>query len=174
MTGLYNNIRSLQNEKNLTFLYRAPKYELEPLNVIAMSNSYMETLKLEREESDRMAKLTKGYSYAFQVLGYLKYSNGKKLDELLDDFDEIMFEYSYEKIWSELSARERDVVKTLVKSESGRMKVKDIIDNTGLTTQSFPTYRKRLGGSGVISISEYGYCELALPRFKEIVGRWLD
>ena len=32
MTGLYENINSLQNEKNLTFLYRMPRIELKPLN----------------------------------------------------------------------------------------------------------------------------------------------
>lgn len=31
-TGLYENIDELQNEKNLTFLYRAPKIQLKPLN----------------------------------------------------------------------------------------------------------------------------------------------
>ena len=30
MTGLYENIYELQNEKTLTFLYRAPKIELKP------------------------------------------------------------------------------------------------------------------------------------------------
>ncbi len=83
-----------------------------------------------------------------------------------------MEEYVYEKIWAELTAREKDVVQILVRSDTGRMRVKEIKEKTGLTDQSFPTYRKRLRGSGVISVSDYGYCELALPRFKEIVSRW--
>nr|MCR5273430.1 ATP-binding protein [Lachnospiraceae bacterium] len=33
MTGLFENINNIQNEKNLTFLYRAPKVELKPLNI---------------------------------------------------------------------------------------------------------------------------------------------
>ena len=32
MTGLYENLYDLQNDKSLTFLYRAPKLMLEPLN----------------------------------------------------------------------------------------------------------------------------------------------
>ncbi len=173
MTGLYNNINSLQNEKTLTFLYRAPKYELKPLNMIAMSNSFAETLGISREEADEMAKITKGYSYAFQVMGYLKYENKKKqVQELLPEFDAIMDEYSYSKIWDELTEREKDVIKALFESDNGRLRVKDIKAKTGLTDHTFPTYRRRLGGSGVISVSEYGYCELALPRFKEILSRW--
>ena len=38
MTGLYENIYDLQNEKSLTFLYRAPKIILEPLNYTAIKN----------------------------------------------------------------------------------------------------------------------------------------
>ena len=172
MTGLYNNIHSLQNEKNLTFLYRAPKYMLQPLNVIAMSNNYREMLGIPQEEADEMARMTKGYSYAFQVLGYLKYENPRKsISELISLFDESLEEYSYEKIWSELSKREKDVISILVNTKDGKMRVKEIKEKTGLTDQSFPTYRKRLSGSGVVNISEYGYCELALPRFKEIISR---
>ena len=39
-TGLYENIDELQNEKNLTFLYRAPKIQLKPLNHLAIINKY--------------------------------------------------------------------------------------------------------------------------------------
>lgn len=173
MTGLYKNIHSLQNEDNLTFLYRAPKYELTPLSVLAMANNYLETMEISTEEADEMARLTKGYSYAFQVMGYLKFENiEKSVADLLPEFDETMEEYSYEKIWSELTAREKEIVGVLVSSETGRMRVKDIKAGTGTNDQTFPTYRRRLSGSGVISVSDYGYCELALPRFKEIVSRW--
>ena len=39
-TGLYENIDELQNEKNLTFLYRASKIQLKPLNNRAIMNKY--------------------------------------------------------------------------------------------------------------------------------------
>ena len=39
-TGLYENIDELQNEKNLTFLFRAPKIQLKPLNQQAVMNKY--------------------------------------------------------------------------------------------------------------------------------------
>lgn len=38
-TGLYENIDELQNEKNLTFLFRAPKIQLKPLNQQAVMNT---------------------------------------------------------------------------------------------------------------------------------------
>lgn len=40
MTGLYENIRTLQDQKTLTFLYRAPRTALTPLNIGRMADSY--------------------------------------------------------------------------------------------------------------------------------------
>ena len=39
MTGLFENIYDLQNDKALTFLYRAPKIMLEPLSFTAVRNT---------------------------------------------------------------------------------------------------------------------------------------
>ena len=70
MTGLYENIEDLQNEKNLTFLYRAPKISLTPLNLPAISSRYRSLFHLDETSAREMAKLTKGYPFAFQTLGY--------------------------------------------------------------------------------------------------------
>ena len=40
MTGLYENLYELQNEKSLTFLYRAPKVFVEPLSFDMIAESY--------------------------------------------------------------------------------------------------------------------------------------
>ena len=170
MTGLYENIRSLQNDKSLTFLYRAPRVELRPLSIIAMANNYRDVFDITEEESLEMARFTKGYSYAFQVLGYLKFKKRVSLEKLIPEFDEIMEEYSYEKIWAELSDRDREVIRLL--AQNGRMKVKDIQDALGMTSSSFSTYRRRLSKGGLISVESYGYCELILPRFSEIISSW--
>ena len=170
MTGLYANIKSLQDEKSLTFLYRAPKYELKPLSINAMANNYKDIFDISDKEANEMAKFTMGYSYAFQVLGYLKFKYNEPLDRLIPRFDEIMEEYAYEKIWSELSPTDKKIVKILAKN--GAMKVRDIIQKTGLSSASFSTYRRRLGKGGIISTEEYGYCELCLPRFSQIVNSW--
>jgi hypothetical protein len=73
MTGLYENIYALQNEKSLTFLYRAPKIQLKPLNYAAMADTYENALGVEHRSAVEMAKLTKGYAFAFQLLGYFTY-----------------------------------------------------------------------------------------------------
>ena len=56
MTGLYENIDELQNEKSLTFLYRAPKIYLKGLNLGAVGRKYKSIFSLNDEQAREMAK----------------------------------------------------------------------------------------------------------------------
>ncbi len=58
MAGLYDNIYDLQNADALTFLYRAPKMVLEPLNYTAIRKRYMDIFDLDLEAAGKMAGLT--------------------------------------------------------------------------------------------------------------------
>lgn len=169
MTGLYENIYNLQNEKALTFLYRAPKILLEPLNYTAVRNSYMDIFKISPQEAKEMCDLVKGYSFAFQVLGYLYWENaGKKsLGDILPEFDQYMEEYVYSKIWSELSEWDKKIV--YVMSENGITKIKDIRDSLQMKSELFSVYRERLKRKGVVDARQYGHLSLALPRFDVFV-----
>ena len=69
MTGLYDNINDLRNEKNLTFLYRVPEIRLRGLNLSTIAANYARNLPITESAAKEMAALTKGYSFAFQVLG---------------------------------------------------------------------------------------------------------
>lgn len=57
MTGLYDNIKNLQDEKTLTFLYRAPRINLEPLNLNLIALKYQEVFNLTEAEAKKMAML---------------------------------------------------------------------------------------------------------------------
>ena len=178
MTGLYNNIYSLQNEDSLTFLYRAPKIMLEPLSLGAISRSYEDVLKVDKDTALYMAKLTKGYPFAYQVLGYLYWQNisgkGKKMDvdDLLDEYDNILEDYVYEKVWSELSDKEKDIIGCVARKDPS--KVADIRDALSISSGNMSVYRDRLAKKGIIDVSRYGYISLSLPRFGEIISVWLD
>ena len=100
MTGLYENIYDLQNEKSLTFLYRAPKIILEPLNYTAIKSHYMRIFDINDEMADKMTLLTRGYPFAFQVLGYLYWDNRKDhtLEDIMPEYDQYLDEYVYSNI----------------------------------------------------------------------------
>jgi hypothetical protein len=169
MTGLYENIYELQNEKTLTFLYRAPKVELRPLNIGMIAQKYKEVFDLPDEEALAMSKETMGYPFAFQVLGYLCWKNNAKYTEVLAQYSQYLEEYVYEKLWSELSAQDKAVLRAM--SEASSRKVEAIREKTGKSSGNFSVYRNRLIKKGIVVASEYGYLEFALPRFREFVGR---
>lgn len=168
MAGLYENISDLQNEKTLTFLYRTPRISLEPLNLPAMAASYRETLHLQPVRAVAMARLTKGYSFAFQVLGYLLWEHGQDLpqDRLLALFDADLAQYAYDKIWNELSALDRRVVTVI---SQGVTDVKSIRQKLQISPQLLNVYRRRLIDQGVVDGSARGTLTLALPRFEVYV-----
>lgn len=178
MTGLYDNIYNLQNEKTLTFLYRAPKIMLEPLSVNSIARSYKNIFNLDTETAQTMGKLTKGYAFAYQVLGYLfwkKYGSNSKdadLNSIIPQYDDYLENYVYEKIWFELSAKEKEIIELIIKN--GEMKIADIRSAIDINSSNMSVYRERLKYKGLVDVSHYGYLSLKLPRFAEIIQMRLD
>ncbi len=171
MAGLYDNISNLQNEKSLTFLYRAPKIFLEPLSIPAMTTSYRKVFQIPAEEAVAMARLTKGYPFAFQILGYLKWEMNTEVEKLLPKFDEELTIYAYEKIWSGLSELDRKILYVI---SLGLHKTCDIRERLSISPQLLNLYRKRLMERGVVDGSKRGELTLALPRFEEYIGMYCE
>ena len=169
MTGLYENLYDLQNDKSLTFLYRAPKLLLEPLNYTAVRNHYMKIFNIDTESASKMTSLTKGYPFAFQVLGYLYWENRstKNIDKILPEYDQYLEEYVYSKIWSELSEQDQRILLSI--SPDDGLKVKELRTRLQMSSELFSVYRDRLRRKGVIDTHEYGKVSFSLPRFSNFV-----
>lgn len=163
MTGLPNEIDLLQNVDTLTFLYRAPKISLNKLNMLSISNSYKDTLNISDTKAKELAKLTNGYAFAYQTIGFLYYRD-KKIN--LDEFDSILSERVYEKIWSELPEKEREIVRSIAK---GNTTIKEIREDTKISSSDMSTYRIRLNKKGIVDTSERGKITFILPRFAEVI-----
>ena len=169
MTGLYENIYELQNEKTLTFLYRVPKIALKPLSIPLIMQKYKEEFEINEEEALAMAKETMGYSFAYQVLGYLCFTRKKPWRDLLPEFDAYLEEYVYEKIWSELSAKDKAVLSAMC--EENPAKVENIRKRLNISSNAFTVYRSRLLKKGIVYSPNYGQLAFSLPRFREFVMR---
>ena len=167
MTGLYDNIDDLQNEKNMTFLHRAPKIHLSPLNIGTMARSYRKNINVDEETSIKMAQLTKGYSYAFQVLGYLTWKNGGNYEAVIPEFKQYLDEYVYDKIWSELSRKDKQLLYGIASVDTG--KVSDIRAFLDISTNEYNPYSNRLKRKEIINGEERGYVELTLPLFDKFI-----
>ncbi|MBO4374628.1 MAG: ATP-binding protein [Lachnospiraceae bacterium] len=167
MTGLYENIYALQDEKNLTFLYRAPKIKLGSLDMGSIAAHYRKVFDIDEDTSREMAKLTKGYPFAFQVLGYYTYEHGGDYKKAIFDFRQRLNEYVYDKIWSELSANDKKVANAIAMSKTGR--IAEIREILGMDSNGFAPYRERLIKKGIVNGTDRGYIRFELPLFDEYV-----
>lgn len=167
MTGLYENIYELKNQKSLTFLYRAPRIDLRPLNIGTIVENYRQNFNLERNDALHMAQMTKGYSFAVQVLGYLTWKNNGNYRAVEPEYKQYLDEYVYEKIWSELSATDKRVAYAIAQTNGGR--ISDIREVLGFTNNQFNPYRQRLIRKGILDGSEYGVVTFLLPLFADYV-----
>ena len=171
MAGLYENISNVQNEKTLTFLYRAPKIVLKPLSIPAISARYQQVFGIDAVEAAQMAKATKGYSFAFQILGYLRWEKHLPLDALIPDYDADLAEYAYDKIWSELSPQDKNVSKIIA---SGKSKVGEIREALGVSSQYMNIYRRRLIAQGIVEGETRGLLQFTLPRFETYINLYCE
>lgn len=171
MTGLQENLSLLQNEKTNTFLLRAPKITLGPLSLFSIASRYQEVFSITNEEAAKLAKLTNGYAFAFQLLGHLLYDQGKTeiTQEVLANYDRYLEEYVYDKVWEGLSPKDRLLTRAIAKSKNGAVAI--ALSLSGLSTNEFPVYRARLIKKGLVDGSSRGKLKIVLPRFDVFMER---
>lgn len=167
MTGLYEKINDLQNVDTLTFLYRAPKLVMSPLNLTSMADNYQHNLGIRYEKALEMAKITRGYSYAFQAFGYLTWRHQGDYEKALPELRQTLDEYIYEKIWSEMSQKDRMVAYAIANTPDGR--IADIREKIHMDTNEFNPYRKRLIRKGILDGTQRGHVRFLLPLFEDFV-----
>ncbi len=172
MTGLYDNLYDLQNIKTLTFLYRAPKIFMGPLNYEMIEESYTTVFNQDKNTSVAMARMSGGYPFAYQVLGYLRWEDrGSDLKKIQSMMDSYLAEYVYDKIWHSLSQKERGIVIFLAKKSEerhnpdGSADIKSLREMAGLKSNEMSVYRERLLRKGIVESRSYGKLSLVLPGF---------
>ncbi|MBO4541236.1 MAG: winged helix-turn-helix transcriptional regulator, partial [Bacilli bacterium] len=158
----------LQEEKSLTFLFRAPKVSLEPLPLTSIARSYAEIFSIDESSAAALAKATLGYAFAYQVLGTILFRDGKKeIDKKVNwELDELLQNRSYEIIWSECSQKEKEILFLIA---NGKTQNQEIQDALGISKGYLATYKDRLKKDGLIDVSSRGKNSFALPRFQQFV-----
>ena len=110
---------------------------------------------------------TRGYPFAFQVLGYLTWNNHGDYKSILPQYEQYLSEFVYDKLWSELSAKDKMVARGIAQVNSG--KISEIRAILHMETNEFNPYRKRLIRKGLIDGETRGYVKFTLPFFEEYV-----
>lgn len=120
-----------------------------------------------------MTALTHGYSYAFQLLGYLVWENSSDevtdaaIDSSMEKYKELLYRNAYSKIYEELSHVDRSFLLAMAACKEEAVPMKFISDTLDKKPNYVSTYRRRLMDSGVIQAQGYGAVEFSLPLFRE-------
>ena len=170
MTGLFQNVADIQNDRSLTFLLRAKRIDLESLNLNQIKKSYQSIFDISSDKARKMAELTRGYPFAYQVLGYLVFENPEKdLSFNMDSYDSYLRNYVYEKIWQESSGKDRDFLYAMSEVKGNVKKTAEIRAQSNMDEKTFSVYRDRLIKKGIVKAVKYGEMMFALPRFEEFI-----
>ncbi len=171
VTGLSENIEDFSSEKNLTFFKRADTKEIKSLNKYDVVGMYEKLLKVDSKEAKELQEITCGYAYAYQVLGSLYFTkkDDETLDDILPEFERILFRDSYDLIWKNLTANEKEIVKCIFETKTGKAEdIKKLMKNP----DSYSVYRNRLINKHVVDGDSRGYLKIRLPRFEKFIEIW--
>ncbi len=171
VTGLSENIEDFSSEKNLSFFKRADSIEITTLNKFDITYMYEKLLGVDSMTAREIESVSKGYAYAYQVLGSLYYTKheDQTLEDLIPDFERIMFKDSYDLIWKNLSPGEKDLIRIICKSSTGKS---EEIKSKMATPNSYSVYRERLINKHIVDGNTRGYLKIRLPRFEKFVEVW--
>lgn len=175
MTGLYHKIHNIKNMKDCTFLQRAPYITLAALDLSSIAIRYKKVFDIEKERAVELAKQTKGYAFAFQVLGkiYFDRSEEDTKEDILLLYESELIRYSYRKIWSELSKKDKSIVIAMVEINNGEnVKKQQLMDKTGFSSAMINRYQGRLKEQGVLVSPEAGTYSFSLPMFENFVQEY--
>ncbi|MCR5098776.1 MAG: hypothetical protein K6B14_07505 [Lachnospiraceae bacterium] len=169
-TGLWKNIEDFVNVPHISFFVRAESITVKPLDYHSMAQKYRQLLGIKHEEAVRLSQFTKGYAYAYQILGDACFRQSKSTidDEIETEFDEDIGP-QYDLIWQTLTDAEQKLVRIILEDESGAVSgIKEKMEQTS----SFDSLRDRLKKKHIIVSPSRGTVEIPLPRFKEYVELW--
>ena len=171
VTGLAENIEDLSSEKNLSFFKRADSKETTPLNKYDITYMYEKLLGIDTALAKKIEAQSMGYAYAYQVLGSLYFEKDPKesLDDIIPEFERIMFKDSYDLIWQSLTKAEKELIRYIYESGSGKAEdIKALMDKPS----TYPVYRERLINKHIVDGKSRGYLKINLPRFDKFIEMW--
>ena len=174
MTGLPDLILDIQNDDKLTFLLRSEKIEMQPLSTQDIVFAYQNVFDNNFEVANQMAKRTRGYSYAFQLQGYIyfNYLQSKQaspsienLNDIFKQYQTMLFNNAYLKIFSGLSDTDRKYLSIIADHPIFKDAVKAMGKNGSYVSQ----YRRRMLERHLIIPDNHGEVAYTLPLFKEFI-----
>ena len=172
MTGLPDLVLDLQTDNKLTFLLRSEKLETLPLRLRDVLNSYKNVFNCSIDLASQMAQMTKGYSYAFQLLGFRVFnqSDGRAISEMTIkqvtiEYQMDLFDNAYQKIFTDLSDMDRKYLMAVADNR----RFQDVLKILDKDKVYVAQYRRRAIERHLIKPKSYGTVEYTLPYFDKYI-----
>ena len=182
MAGLPNAVSSVLNDKILTFLNRANKVYLAPLQIADVIVCYARALREAGVEFDAgtigaAAHATDGYPYLLQLIGFhmLRILDGES--KLTETAVELAVSSSKQTLAGDvllpclnpLSAEDKRFLEAMA-ADDAESKVSDIRERLHVSASHAQTYRKRLMNAGLIHSSSRGTLAFSIPYFAQYLN----
>ena len=168
MAGLFDNMKAIQNAPGvISSIDRTPITYLPELNIGLIADNYAQKLSIPKDKALQMASQTKGYSYAFQILGYLSWKHGNDPTKIQREYKEYLYNYAYNGTWNRLSDEEKKLLfETASNPDLNKESIRDkLIMNPIL----FRKICDLLKMKGIINDNIEGYLRFNLPLFNEYI-----
>ncbi|WP_295731373.1 hypothetical protein [uncultured Limosilactobacillus sp.] len=174
MTGLPGLILDVKNEEKLTFLLRSEQRVMKPLQVSDIAITYRNIFQCSSAVASKMAQMVQGYSYAFQLLGYLVFDKSTReeipvslelLNNIKNDYLALLFDNAYTKIFDELSTNDQKYLVSIFGNKRLSEVAKDMHQSLSYVSQ----YRRRAISRHLVAPATYGKVKYTLPFFREFI-----
>lgn len=190
MAGLPDKVSSLINGKSVSFLRRASRRWLGLVPDYEVRAAFVDTFALsgktvESDALDEMVKMTSGYPYMLQLVGYRSWNESKN-DGMVrlpavqaggamakEDFRERVLNATLD----ELSPKDLKFLAAMLEDDefsAQRDIAKRLDPGTSAKTPSVSAYKKRLVERGLIEDKGRGNLRFALPMLREYLPEYLD
>ena len=174
MTGLPDLVLNLQNEERLTFLLRSDKVVVSPLQKLSIYETYQDIFKCDQGIATKLTNMTNGYSYAFQLLGYLLFNKVNGQIPVDEDVESIKMKYQaklfnncYQKIFMDLSPIDQQYLYAVRDNHS----LAEVSQLMGKSNVFVAQYRRRAIERHLIKPAvKRGYVCFTLPYFEKYLN----
>ena len=167
LSGLAENYAELEETRDLSFLKRVPRLFIEPLDRALVASSYVSLLDIEESQAKKLASLSKGYAWAYQLLGYLICKYGFN-QECRKKYYKVLCDTSFMPIWHNLPEREKRVL--LLLNEG--LKSKEIQKSLKLSDNQMKETKRILFERGTVFLSLKQEMRFALPGFRKSLNEY--
>ena len=146
---------------------------MTPLQKAEMISTYAQVFNCSTQLASKLAQATAGYSYAFQLLGYLLFEHCQGKTPTIHDYQAVfpqyqlyLFDNAYQKIFASLSEMDRRYLIAI----QGNQKLQTVCEIMGKDKIYVSQYRRRAIERGLVLPSGRGFVKYTLPCFDQYVS----